>query len=387
MAENMDRINTRLRALFNLHLSRSASDLEKEEFWDYVNDPIYGGQMEQLVSELYEEAHEEAGLDISKQHLVLKNIFGPSKGVFRLWPKVAVAAAVILVLFGVGLFYFGHNNQLNTVKTVDIDKIQPGGNRAYLTLADGERIVLNDAKNGQLAEQAGVAISKTADGQLEYRVIEGKSAPGVFNTIETPRGGQYSVLLPDGSRVLLNAASRLKYPASFKGLALRKVELSGEGYFEISKDKNHPFVVKSSGQQVKVLGTHFNVSAYGDEPVVKTTLLEGRVDVNGRLLRPGQQAAITQGSVEVTQVNTDLVVAWKNGLFYFDRTPLELVMHQVSRWYDVKVVYKDQAIKQRTIGGTVTRYGNVSGILKAIATVGNVKFEIRGKTIFVDHIN
>lgn len=209
-----------------------------------------------------------------------------------LWPRIAAAASVILVM-GTALYFFNANQRTTPMARDMVAKmdIKPGGNRAFLTLADGSRISLNDAANGQLASQAGIIITKTKNGQLIYTIADQSSAKSgsLFNTIETPRGGQYQINLPDGSKVWLNAETKLKFPVSFANKKERKVELSGEAYFEVAQLKTQgikmPFIVASSGQEVEVLGTHFNVNAYPDENNTKTTLLEGLVRVSG-LLRP-----------------------------------------------------------------------------------------------------
>lgn len=272
---------------------------------------------------------------------------------FSFWSRIAAAAALI-VAAGFSFFYLHQTAKLN--RQVAVHKVAtdvlPGGNKAYLTLADGSRISLTEAANGKIASQAGVSITKRADGQLIYTVMApaGELDNTRLNTITTPNGGQWQIRLPDGSLVWLNAASSLSYPITFKALSTRSVELKGEAYFEVAKDSLHPFVVKSSGQQIQVLGTHFNVNSYNDEAGIRTTLLEGKVKINNSILKPGEQAFLKGDRLQITGVDTSLVVAWKNGLFKFNGTPLRELMRQVSRWYDVDVAFEGNSGDRKFYG-------------------------------------
>ncbi|WP_159451628.1 FecR family protein [Pedobacter africanus] len=275
--------------------------------------------------------------------------------------------------------------------------VKPGGNKATLTLANGKKISLTDAENSTITEQLGVKITKTANGQLVYTLLGqtdafNKKLATQFNTIETPTGGQYQINLPDGTSVWLNAASSLKYPVMFDK-AQRRVELSGEGYFEVSKDKKRPFVVATAKYEVEVLGTHFNVNSYRDEALSKTTLLEGSVRINaiakkketpgsGILLLPGQQAVLSDEANKVLAVDTEEAVAWKNGYFLFNEESLESIMKKIERWYGVDVQYKDKPESIQFMG-RVSRSKNISAVLKALETAGNVRFEITGKKVYV----
>lgn len=323
--------------------------------------------------------------------------------IVTLWPRIAVAAS-ILVALSAGLYFYGSqatkgDDIASLLKGYDI---APGKNTATLTLADGHKIVLSDAADGKLAEQAGVSISKTKEGEVIYTIIasgKGKRASTevVYNTLSTARGEQYQVYLPDGTRVWLNAASSLKYPASFANVKERKVEMNGEAYFEVASDKTHPFIVKTNKQEVEVVGTHFNVSSYGDESEVRTTLLEGSVKVaviptHGnakvkgpfKILRPGQQTVLsTTGSLQVRPADSDQAVAWKNGLFMFNDEDLESIMKKISRWYDVEVIFKDNEIKKQLFGGTITRFDNISTVLKVLELTGHVKFDIKDRELLV----
>ena len=303
----------------------------------------------------------------------------------------SVAAAVIVFCALGLLFYPKEVIVVAKNKAMVSSDIAPGGNKAVLTLSNGQKIILTDANNGTLAKQAGVQITKTADGQLVYTVLDdsrsGSKTNDQFNTIETPKGGQYQVRLPDGSNVWLNAASALTYPLSFASEKPRKVDLKGEGYFEIAKDQSRPFIVKTSTQEVEVLGTHFNINSYTDEPAVKTTLIEGRVKVsviNGKdkILKPGQQSALTGSNMQITNIDPELAVAWKNSQFVFESDDIRYIMRMVSRWYNVEVEYVG-SVPDSKFGGAVSRFENVSEVLKSLESTGKVKFKIEGKRIIV----
>jgi len=344
------------------------------------------------------------------------------KKTYKLWPRIAAAAAVLLIV-GLSIFFYTsyyaprHLEGSAAMRDLLANDIKPGSNKAYLILSNGKRLSLTDAANGAIAKEAGVEITKTADGQVIYSSQpsplspQGGSLPGgargsmrALNTIETPRGGQYQIRLPDGSKVWLNAASKLIYPVSFIGRGQREVTLSGEAYFEVAKDKQHPFKVKSAGQEVEVLGTHFNISSYPDEANVKTTLLEGSVSVrhlegsaatrdlsyrrddakdrdDGVVLKPGQQATLQASKIKVTEVNTDYAVAWKDGSFVFNSENLESIMNQISRWYNVSVVYEDPSLKKETFFGTISKYENVSKVLNMLERTDVARFTINGNTI------
>lgn len=313
-----------------------------------------------------------------------------NKPVRKLYPFKRVAAAAVLILCsGFGAYIYFHSKNISQPNQIALIKndIKPGGNKAYLTLADGQRITLSDAKNGNLAQQSGVTITKTADGQLIYAVSNSNhhSNQVSYNTIETPRGGQYQIKLPDGTNVWLNAESSLKYPASFALLKQRKVQLSGEAYFQVAKDKAHPFIVVTEKQEVNVLGTHFNINSYADEPLAKTTLLEGSVRLNGKLiLKPGEQASRnSSGIITVESIDTDEAVAWKNGYFQFDGENLETGMRKIARWYNVEVEYKNNGLRNEALAGTISKYSNVSQVLKKMELTGVLHFEIEGRKIMV----
>jgi len=309
----------------------------------------------------------------------------------RLWQ--ATAAAAILVL-GFGLYWWlglkesSKMADQNTRQTTALADLPPGGNKAVLTLGDGSEIILDSAKNGNLGNQGNSNITKSKTGELIYNEGSAKAVNAiVFNTVTTPKGGQYHIVLPDGSGVWLNAASSLKFPTSFTGKE-RRVEITGEVYFEVMHNAKMPFIVKINETEVAVLGTHFNVMAYPDEKTLKTTLLEGAVKVSragkSATLSPGQQASITNsiGNIRVlANVDTEKEMAWKNGYFQFEDENLESIMRQVARWYDVDVNYDGNMSKEH-FTGRLPRNANVSKVLKILSLSG-VKFRIENKTINV----
>ena len=303
----------------------------------------------------------------------------------------ARAAAVLVVAVGIGQFVSTKKNISQPVvaakQQVLPHDVPPGGNKAVLTLADGSTIILDSANNGALAQQGGIKVLKINAGQLSYKTGTVAMGEVLFNTIATPRGGQYQITLADGTQVWLNAASSLRFPTAFEGNT-RDVELTGEAYFEVAKNPGKPFHVKVNQMDVQVLGTHFNIMAYGNESTAKTTLLEGRVTVTNKgqtqQLAPGQQAVLnnTGNGFTVRDVNTDLAVAWKNGLFRFKETNIREIMRQVERWYDVEVDFKAMGNDQ-DYTGIVPRTQNVSALLQMLELTGTVHFTVEGRKITV----
>ncbi|MGI8637223.1 MAG: FecR family protein [Segetibacter sp.] len=262
--------------------------------------------------------------------------------------------------------------------------IPPGSDKAILQLADGSTIVLDDANDGALAQQGNSKVIKL-NGKLNYNALPGSNEV-VYNSISTPRGGKFQIELPDGTQVWLNATSSLRFPTAFVEKN-RRVEITGEAYFEVAKDKSKPFIVSVNGAEVEVLGTHFNVMAYKDEAVVKTTLLEGAIKfVKGtasNTLKPGQQAQVlNSGQVKVVDgVNLDEVVAWKNGLFNFQGEDIGTVIRLLARWYDVDVIYNERV--DDLFYAKIPRSTNLSAVLKLLELTGKVHFEIDGRKITV----
>ena len=305
----------------------------------------------------------------------------------------AVAAVFAVMTIGVGIYLYSKQDQETVMTTGSTVDIPPGSDEATLVLGDGRRIVLSDAENGKLANQGGVAVSKTADGQLVYRIAGGDdsqlSSAVVYNSIETPQGGQYQVLLPDGTRVWLNAASSFRYPTAFPKSGRREVQLTyGEAYFEVSPDVEHPFVVATGRQQLEVLGTRFNVNAYPEDPLIKTTLLAGKVKVTDRLskeqvlLRPGQQAQLDGLGIRVKTLSDTNLELWKDGKFTFDNEPMRSIMQQIARWYKVRVVYEDP-VQDVRLTGSVSRFDQLSTLLQKLEQTGLVRFKREGDRLIV----
>lgn len=290
---------------------------------------------------------------------------------------VRTAAAILLVGIGLG-FYFYQRTASNNLATQPVTAIEPGTNKAWITLADGCKINLSQHKtgvnvqNGQLTYNDGDKVAKTDPALLNQSI-----------TLQTPRGGTYQMQLPDGTQVWLNAATRLTYhPINDEGL--RKVELDGEAYFEVAKDKAHPFIVQSNGQKVEVLGTQFNISSYADEPLAKTTLLEGSIKINGRKLLPGQQAIKKNSTLNIYPADIEQATAWKNGDFVFKNEDFKNTMQKIARWYDVEIQYQeDVPTAQIQLIGWISRQSKLSEVLSRIQQAGNISFKIEGRRIIV----
>lgn len=288
-----------------------------------------------------------------------------------LWPRIA-AAASILIACGVGGYFILHRPAGQAQQTAAI-QIKPGSNGAILTLSNGHKIVLDQTKPGSIAQ----GIQKTGDSVLTYQ--DGQEV--AYNTLETPRGKQYQIILPDGSKVWLNAASSLKYPTAFNGPD-RTVELTGEAYFAVVHNSQQPFKVKTASQTIEDIGTEFNVNSYADEAESKTTLVEGAISVNGKTMRPGQQAITQNNSLAIKDVDTEEATAWKHGNFQFEHTDVQTAMRQLARWYDVQIKYEGN-FEQVHYTGNVPRRSDISDVLKALKETGGTHFKIEGKTITV----
>lgn len=316
----------------------------------------------------------------------------PKKVTRRVFParRIAVAASVIGVLLLATFLLINRGGTKGLIKA-DVSEhrfkndVSPGGDKATLTLADGSTLVLDDAQNGILTQQGNAKVIKL-DGKLSYAPANKNSKEIVYNIISTPKGGQYQLELPDRSLVWLNATSSIRFPTSFVEKE-RRVEITGEAYFEVAKNRDKPFIVTINNSEVQVLGTYFNINAYIDEDDVKTTLLEGSVKfvngANANILKPGQQSQLTKnGTVKVvSDVDVDKVVAWKNGLFDFDNAGIETIMRQLSRWYNVEIEYNGKP--DDLFIAEMRRNIKLSDALKALELTGKVRFEIEGKKIIV----
>jgi len=324
---------------------------------------------------------------------IKKQIHYDSK-IYRLrsWTKTAVAASVILVLI-FGGYYFAHRQHPKQMAEIQLKDVAPGGNKAILTLANGQTIVLDSVPSGQLASQGNIKITKIDSGLLAYAKVSSSkssriSATSQYNTLSTPRGGQYRLILPDGTKVWLNASSSIRYPTAFTGKE-RRVAITGEVYMEVARDAVHPFIVSTRYSDITVLGTHFNIMAYEDEPAVNTTLLEGSVKVSlpgkqaATVIKRGEQASVGNGSdaIEVKKVNAVSVAAWIYGLLSLKDCSVREFMDQLSRWYDVDIEYAGTVPQQR-FGGMINRNAPLSDVLSAL-NEGGIRTKLEGKKIVV----
>ncbi len=305
-----------------------------------------------------------------------------------------LAAASVVIVLGAGL-YFLRTKQIShqiANNQSGFNHITTGSNKAILTLANGSKITLRDVKNGELAQQGASSINKSKDGLLVYDKTNrpaDQNAELIYNTITIPQGGQYQLILPDGTKVWLNSASSLKFPTSFTGKQ-RNVELTGEAYFEVAKNKEMPFNITVNKMNVQVLGTHFNIMSYANESLIKTTLLEGSVKVTAGnqvvFLKPGEQAQASQGETNSLNIiaNADVqeAIAWKNGYFIFNNENIESIMRKISRWYDVDVVYQGN-LSKTAFGGSMSRSNNIYQVLDMLESTGSVHFKINERRITV----
>jgi len=322
------------------------------------------------------------------QHIVEaeQELAPPAISQRSVWPRIAAAASILLFL-SVGGYFLLRNAKPQQQQIAQAQKpdLQPGTKKAVLILSGGKVISLGDAKAGTIATQGNTNITKTADNQIVYNNTKQSSKEMIYNTIVTKRGNFYPLKLSDGTVAILDAASSIKYPVNFTGNE-RRVEITGQVYFEVVHNANMPFKVTVRGQTIEDIGTHFNINAYDDEPTIKTTLIEGSVRINHDVvLEPGQQAIIQNGITKVGNVNTEQVIAWKNGLFSFKGTPISEVMRQLSRWYDVDVEYPN-GLPKTTFTGEMHRNINASQVLEVLGYF-KVHFQIvadsEGKKIIV----
>ena len=403
--------------LLTKHLQGNLSGSEQEQLsqwlsqsernrrlFESVNDEE---QLRQLVLMYHEESvenNEAIILSKIRQGIGAEITMAPVRKLSKLWRWGRVAALVLLVAGIGGYGYFLLNRKKNLPAEVVAEKpadIPPGHDGAILTLANGKQVVLDSLGNGVIASQNGTQVS-LKNGALAYTMDAGQAAP-VYNNLTTPKGRQFQLILPDGTKVWLNAASSIRYPTAFTGNE-RSVEITGEVYFEVNKvfderGRKKTFAVdilpptgRGAGGRIEVLGTHFNINAYDNEPVIKTTLLEGSVKVStpnppaggeSVVLKPGEQVSISHTSQisKPIPVQTDKAVAWKSGLFDFEDASLEEVMRQLERWYDIEVVY-EKNIPDITFGGKMTNDVSLSGLLKSLHDM-EVHFRVEGRKLIV----
>lgn len=413
----MNEKNVRLRYLLQAYITDRIAPIELSELKLYVSEINSDEGLYDIIDSLWSEIDDEQPLTVNSDLIFRKIINDPriladkeeqettlSHTKIKLSVRwVASIAAMLLVAASVFVYFYSDDRARSPATEASMaaaeQPVLPGGNKAMLTLADGRVIALDDIAEGSVVEQDGFRIVKTNDGQILYEPVDaGPTMEITYNTVNTPKGGEYRLVLPDGTKVWLNAASSLRYPVQFSGKE-RLVDLTGEAYFEVShvkkRDGRVPFVVRTAQQEVEVLGTHFNIKAYPEEAATKTTLLEGsvRVSLNGAhyqpsvssILKPNQQATIAKGSQHISLATVDPInaVAWKDGNFAFHDNTIVEVMNTIARWYDVEVEYEGDAVKNKLFGGTISKFESFEKLLKTIELTGTVKFKIDGRRVIV----
>lgn len=360
--------------------SRAVSDLSLDnDFMEMVDSDWYRTD---LLSPVWEKDEQES----IYQYIITQPQKQYAKQV-KLDIRLGIAVAVTIAVLSAGLWFY--NSRETKIDPVQIaTDVNPGKQGATLTLGNGKKIRLDSAGNGELAKQAGLTITKLANGQLAYELRNADQTADVntMNTLSTSKGETIALRLPDGTSVWLNAASSLTYNAALLKNGKRKVQLDGEGYFEVARDRAHPFIVESRGQQVEVLGTHFNINSYADEPSINTTLLEGSVKVSRnstvKILKPGEAAAVDGTAIKVSQVDSEIAVAWKNEQFLFEHEDIRTIMRKISRWYDVEVIYEDE-LAGETFSGGVSRFDQLSKVLKSLELTSRAHFKVIGRKVYV----
>jgi transmembrane sensor len=382
----------RLAELFNKYLSKDITEEQRLEFLTYVRDPAYTEFIEVLISNSYEHPEKLGSMNAEAKDRIFQAIVGEPeteiRRTIRLWPHISVAVALAACIFGAGLFYYNLDiNREHSNPLVYKNDAVPGVSGATLTLSNGKKIRLSDTQNGEVAKEADVIITKSEKGEVVYEVKGNSDEPGKLNILSTAKGETYKLRLPDGSYVWLNSASSLTFSSNLVESGKRTVKLQGEGYFEVAKDKLHPFVVITDKQNVEVLGTHFNINSYREEAIVATTLIEGSVSVtSGKLkqvIKPGEQAVSNGSSISVNEVNIDNVVDWKGGDFNLDELDFRVAMRKIARWYNVDIVYEASVPQNIKSGGWISRTKALSAVLRHIESSGQVHFRVEGRLVYV----
>lgn len=395
-------MNQELQQLYELIKSRKASDAERQQFLALLARPELADQARQILAEHIERTEGDEslpGMDADRLLLIGQSIMMvdkenaaiplkmiPARPVHTMRRYIWIAAS-LLALIGVAAWLLLFNVSTGTKEVTKAENILPGTNGAILTLADGKQLVLDSVGNGILVNENGTTVAMHA-GELSYKqTTQEKSNAIVYNTLSTPAGRQFTLVLPDGTKVWLNAATSLRYPVRFAGNE-RTVSVTGEAYFEVTKNKDKPFRVFVNDMEVKVLGTHFNVNAYADEPARTTTLLEGKVEViqnnSSHLLNPGQEAVLNTTTQQISVKNAadpTASVAWKEGVFEFRQSDIETIMRQVGRWYNVDVQYKYKTTG--TFSATIQRNEQLPDLLRLLESTTHVHFAIKGRTVTV----
>lgn len=367
-----------------IQFSRFRPDETDEVSWWRERQPVIYAQ---LLERRKDAGYLPAVNDAEGQEQPLKPVVAaPRVHVMRRWGW----AAAMVLSFGIGAYLYTANkkNEQTLVSSQPLPAdVLPGGDKAVLTLADGSTIILDSAANGNLAQQGNAAIVKLANGQIAYHVKGLAGNDVMMNTMATPKGGQYQLTLPDGSKVWLNAASSIQFPAAFAG-SERKVNITGEVYFEVAKNKEKPFVVNIDGKStVQVLGTSFNINSYSNEPTINTTLIDGKIRVTNthgqhqtKTLEPGEQAQINT-TMNITTANTQQVLAWKNGFFSFDNLGIREMARQLERWYDIDVVFTGN-VSNMVMKGEMDRAIMLSDVIEFLKNYG-LTAELNNKTLMI----
>ncbi|SFG61985.1 FecR family protein [Pedobacter insulae] len=382
------------------YLANTISKEDHHRLMDAIEASNHDAELYAFMEKIWDSQPVEQSFSALQSALLYQQIIADSRfkaepkktGTRKLVYSLMGAAAALIIVASITLLKYNNREKTAEQKTdLAAAAIAPGSNKAVLTLANGKKIVLTDLENGLVLEQNGIKITKTKDGQLVYDASAADAGSTTetpaYNTVQTPLGGQYKIILPDGTHVWLNANSSLKYPASFDLAADREVSLTGEGYFEVAHNKQKPFFVNTNGQRLKVLGTHFNVNAYADEPQTVTTLIEGSVAVTAneeqQILKPGEQTLLDQDGLSVGQADIEAALAWKNGYFILKDEELGSIMRKIARWYNVEVVFTQESLKKKTLGGATPRSENLDEVIRKFELTGNIHFKVAGRRITV----
>lgn len=367
-------------------LDGNITDAEKKEFDAWFNEGLDEDIIVPPSFASSEEVLRQRMLQTVSSKIGKRKYLKTERGLMQL-----AAASIFFILAGFALYLFSKKKEYAqqsmaiSVQEKITPSISPGGNKAVLVLGDGSQIVLDTAQTGTIANEQSTKIIKLKSGQISYTGSDASLSATTYNTLWTPKGGQYQLELADGSKVWLNSTSSLRFPTSFVGNE-RIVELEGEAYFEVAKNASAPFKVKVKDMEVKVLGTHFNIMAYADEAQIQTTLAEGSVQVSHQnqklVLKPGQQSRVSANKqLEAGAVDVDEVIAWKNGLFHFSDADIQSIMRQVARWYNVEIVYEDNITTK--FNGTISKTVGIEKLFQMLELTGAVHFTIKDNKIIV----
>jgi transmembrane sensor len=358
---------------YNLQTASPEERIQVEDWYAHINgnDPDFN---KDEINELKHSIYAAVINSIEHKDAPSINIRQPKKfHISFTWAAIFVTVLLSGIIY---LTQVNHGFLKDSAVASKKNKIKPGGNNAILKLADGTELILNQTADGQITNQSGVKVTKTKSGELVYAFIPDSKPDSIQNnSVSTPRGGQYHLVLVDGTEVWLNAGSSITFPTAFIG-KVRRVKVSGEVYFEVAKNKFKPFIVNTDQSEIKVLGTHFNVNAYSDEDYQKLTLLEGSIEIKKgnitKILKPGEQASISNASdaIKITEVdNLEAIIAWKNGYFQFSGSDLQSLMRQISRWYDTEVLYNGK-IPVKEYVGKIPRDLSVDKLIKMLSYSG-----------------